>query len=79
MLTELNKVLIKKGINQPTQLKIIELVTSGYSNSEISKQLNINKRDVKYNLELIYAQLKLDSRAQLIVFCLPHIGYCDAN
>lgn len=74
-MNSLNQVLMHKGITNAKQQKIIELVTMGLSNAEISNQLFISERSVKQRLTMIYNKMGLKSRAQLIVWCLPHLGY----
>jgi len=58
-----------------SEIDITELVTKGLSNAEISNQLFVSERDVKLHLTNIYSKLGLKSRAQLIVWCLPLLGY----
>lgn len=57
------------------EIEISELVTRGLSNKEISNQLFITERTVKAHLMNIYSKLDLHSRAQLIIFCLPLLGF----
>ena len=57
------------------QAEVATLVTTGLSNKEIGNQLFITEKTVKYHLVEIYKKLNLKSRAQLIVYCLPHMGF----
>lgn len=74
----LDKALTKRGLS-PKEKEITELVARGRSNSEISIQLAITPKMVKNYLGIIYAMLNVKSRAQLIVFCLPHMSYIGAE
>lgn len=57
------------------EIEVSELVVMGLSNKEIGNQLFITERTVKAHLVNIYSKLELRSRAQLIVFCLPLLGF----
>lgn len=72
----LRNVLIAKGLNN-RQCEVTELVTKGLNNKEIANQLFITEKTVKFHLTQIYKKLNAKSRAQLIVFCLPHIGFLN--
>jgi DNA-binding NarL/FixJ family response regulator len=60
------------GLNR-LQVNISVLTAQGQSNKEIANLTHVTERTVKYNLTLIYYKLKLKSRAQLIVTCLPYL------
>lgn len=76
--SKLINILIMKGLsNRKAQITV--LVSKGLSNAEISNQLFMTERAVKLNLKQIYKTMNVKSRAQLIVWCLPHLGYCEAT
>jgi DNA-binding NarL/FixJ family response regulator len=56
------------------ELEITVLVTKGLSNAEIANQLFLSEKTIKFKLTNIYNKLNVKSRAQLIVYCLPHLG-----
>ena len=68
----LKNVLAEKGLTSQ-ESDVTELVAKGLSNKEVANQLFITEQDVKLNLELIYKNLEVKSRAQMIVFCLPYL------
>lgn len=70
----LQNVLIQKGLSN-RQAEVAELVSRGLSNKEVADKLMVTTKTVKYHLVNIYQALHLKSRAQLIVFCLPHIPF----
>lgn len=70
----LRDVLIQKGLSN-RESEVAELVAKGLPNKEIGNQLFITEKTVKYHLTNIYLKLDVKSRAQLIVFCMPHLGW----
>lgn len=67
-------ILINKGLT-PRQAKITRLAVKGYSNKEIGDQLLITEKTVRAHLVNIYRTMNVNSRAQLIVWCLPHMAF----
>lgn len=70
---------LKSLLNRRFQLSsyhcdIVTMAAIGLSNKEIANQLFVSERDVKSCLNEIYDVMNLKSRAQLIVWCLPHMG-----
>lgn len=59
------------------QAEVAILVTKGLSNRGIGNLLFITERSVRFHLEQIYILLGVKSRAELIVTCLPYLGYVD--
>lgn len=49
----------------PRQTEVAKLVTLGYSNPEISRELNISLKTVENHLTLIYAQTNAKNRVIL--------------
>lgn len=73
----LQNVLIQKGLSN-REAQIADLVSRGLSNKEIANQFFVTEKTVKFHLTNIYKKLNLKSRAQLIVFCLPHLTFTSA-
>lgn len=72
----LRDVLIQKGLSN-REAEVAELVTKGLSNKEVANQLFVTEKTVKFHLTNIYKKMNVKSRAQLIVWCLPHIGFIE--
>lgn len=74
MHTSLYKVLTdRKGLSHG-EARVAEFVARGLSNAEIAEKMIASERAIKECLNGIYLRMGLKSRAQLIVWCLPHIG-----
>jgi DNA-binding NarL/FixJ family response regulator len=71
---ELDTAIVVRGIESVTCRAVTVLVTQGLSNAEIAERLTIDVATVEHLLGAIYQQLQVTSRAQLIVWCLPHLG-----
>lgn len=54
------------------ELEIIELVSNGYSNKDISKQLFLSEGTVRNYLSSILDKLGLENRTQLAIFYYKH-------
>jgi DNA-binding CsgD family transcriptional regulator len=74
----LRDVLIQKGLSN-RESEVAELVTKGLSNKEVANQLFVTEKTVKFHLTNIYKKMNVKSRAQLIVWCLPHIGFVEKD
>lgn len=72
----LRDVLIQKGLSN-REAEVAELVTKGLSNKEVANQLFVTEKTVKFHLTNIYKKMNVKSRAQLIVWCLPHFGFVE--
>lgn len=70
----LKNILLGKGLTN-REVDVSELASRGLSNKEVANQLFITEKTVKLHLTHIYAKLKIKYRAQLIVYCLPHIEF----
>jgi DNA-binding NarL/FixJ family response regulator len=77
-MSRLNDVLKEKGLTT-RERETAELVSKGLSNKEVASQLFITEKSVKFHLTNVYKKLALNSRAQLIVFCLPHMGWNETD
>lgn len=74
----LRDVLIQKGLSN-REAEVAELVTKGLSNKEVASQLFVTEKTVKFHLTNIYKKMNVKSRAQLIVWCLPHLGFIEGG
>lgn len=72
----LRDVLIQKGLSN-RESEVACLVTKGLSNKEVANQLFVTEKTVKFHLTNIYKKMNVKSRAQLIVWCLPHLGFVE--
>jgi LuxR family transcriptional regulator, positive regulator of biofilm formation len=72
----LRDVLLQKGLSN-RESEVAELVTKGLSNKEVANQLFVTEKTVKFHLTNIYKKMNVKSRAQLIVWCLPHMGFVE--
>ena len=72
----LRDVLIQKGLSN-REAEVAELVSKGLSNKEVANQLFVTEKTVKFHLTNIYKKMSVKSRAQLIVWCLPHLGFVE--
>lgn len=70
----LDTVLKDQGLT-PRECEVSFLVSQGNSNKEIAEELGVTEVTVKFHLQNIFKKMELKSRAQLIVFCLPHIVF----
>jgi len=72
----LRDILIQKGLSN-RESEVAELVSKGLSNKEVANQLFVTEKTVKFHLTNIYKKMSVKSRAQLIVWCLPHLGFVE--
>ena len=72
----LRDVLIQKGLSN-RESEVAELVSKGLSNKEVANQLFVTEKTVKFHLTNIDKKMNVKSRAQLIVWCLPHLGFVE--
>src|SRR3954470_2612749 len=72
----LRDVLIQKGLSN-REAEVAELVSKGLSNKEVANQLFVTEKTVKFHLTNIYKKMSLKSRAQLIVWCMPHHSFAE--
>lgn len=72
----LRDVLIQRGLSN-REAEVAELVSKGLSNKEVANQLFVTEKTVKFHLTNIYKKMNVKSRAQLIVWCLPHMGFIE--
>jgi len=72
----LRDVLTQKGLSN-REAEVAELVTKGLSNKEVASQLFVTEKTVKFHLTNIYKKMNVKSRAQLIVWCMPHLSFAE--
>lgn len=72
----LRDVLIQRGLSN-REAEVAELVSKGLSNKEVANQLFVTEKTVKFHLTNIYKKMNVKSRAQLIVWCMPHLGFIE--
>ena len=68
----------QKGLSN-REAEVAELVTKGLSNKEVANQLFVTEKTVKFHLTNIYKKMNLKSRAQLIVWCMPHFSFQEST
>jgi LuxR family transcriptional regulator, positive regulator of biofilm formation len=74
----LKDILAQKGLSH-REAEVAELVSKGLSNKEVANQLFVTEKTVKFHLTNIYKKMSVKSRAQLIVWCMPHMDFIGAN
>ena len=74
----LKDVLTQKGLSS-REAEVAELVSKGLSNKEVANQLFVTEKTVKFHLTNIYKKMAVKSRAQLIVWCVPHLDFSGAT
>src|ERR1700678_3040668 len=72
----LKDILTQRGLSH-REAEVAELVSKGLSNKEVANQLFVTEKTVKFHLTNIYKKMSVKSRAQLIVWCLPHLGLVE--
>jgi DNA-binding CsgD family transcriptional regulator len=72
----LKDVLTQKGLSH-REAEVAELVSKGLSNKEVAGQLFVTEKTVKFHLTNIYKKMAVKSRAQLIVWCVPHVDFVN--
>ena len=70
----LRNILVKNSLSQ-REAEVVELVTQGLSNKEIANKLFVTEKTIKFHLTNIYKKMNVKSRAQLIVWCMPHLRF----
>lgn len=66
--------LIKKGLSN-RETEVVSLVVRGLSNKDVAGQLFVTEKTVKFHLTNIYKKMSVKSRAQLLVWSLPYLGF----
>jgi DNA-binding CsgD family transcriptional regulator len=74
----LKDILTQRGLSH-REAEVAELVSKGLSNKEVASQLFVTEKTVKFHLTNIYKKMSVKSRAQLIVWCVPHVDFVNAG
>lgn len=72
----LRKVLGQQGLSN-REAEVAALIATGLSNKEAADRLFVTEKTVKFHLTNIYKKMAIRSRAQLIVWCLPHMRFVE--
>jgi len=72
----LKDILTQRGLSH-REAEVAELVSKGLSNKEVASQLFVTEKTVKFHLTNIYKKMSVKSRAQLIVWCVPHVDFVN--
>jgi DNA-binding CsgD family transcriptional regulator len=67
-------IFIQKGLSN-REAEVAELVSKGLTNKETANQLYVTEKTVKFHLTNIYKKMNVKSRAQLIVWSMPHMRF----
>lgn len=70
----LREVLTQQGLSN-REAEVAALVATGLSNKEVADRLFVTEKTVKFHLTNIYKKMNIRSRAQLIVWSLPHLSF----
>ena len=70
----LRPILAQAGLSN-RESEVAALVATGLSNKEVADLLFVTEKTIKFHLTNIYKKMSIRSRAQLIVWCLPHIRF----
>ena len=73
----LRDILIEKKLSN-REAEVAELVSKGLSNREVANKLFVTEKTVKFHLTNIYKKMNVKSRAQLIVWCMPHTHFVNS-
>ncbi len=74
----LKDILTQRGLSH-REAEVAELVSKGLSNKEVASQLFVTEKTVKFHLTNIYKKMSVKSRAQLIVWCVPHVDFINTT
>lgn len=69
--------MLKEANLTTKEIQIADYVSRGLSNKEIANQLFITEKTVKFHLTNIYKKMDVESRARLIVKCLPFMDFTE--
>ena len=68
--------LIKQGLSK-REVEVAELVSQGLANKKVAEKLFVTEKTIKFHLTNIYRKMKIKSRTQLIVFCMPNYDFVE--
>ena len=69
---KLTQMLSEKGLSN-REIEVTKHVMAGESNKEIADELFVTTKTIKFHLMNISKKMRTRGRAELIVWCLPHI------
>lgn len=72
----LREALTRQGLSN-REAEVAGLVSTGLSNKEVADRLFVTEKTVKFHLTNIYKKMNIRSRAQLIVWSLPHMNFSE--
>lgn len=73
VIDEINKNKSKEQLNlTETQARVLQMISNGRTNREISQELSVTERTVKAYLTRIYTLLKVSNRAQAIAVAIKN-------
>jgi len=56
----------------PREVQVIKLISSGYTNKDLAKQLGITENTTKHHITNIFDKLGVSNRMELVLFALEH-------
>lgn len=68
--------LLNAGLSN-REAEVAVVVAKGLSNKDVASKLFVTEKTIKFHLTNIYRKLKVKSRAQLIVWCSPHLDFIE--
>ena len=74
----LKNILSQKGLSN-REIEVADLVVLGLSNQEIADKLCVTPKTIKFHLTSIYKKVNLKSRAQFIVWSIPHLNFVNKD
>jgi DNA-binding CsgD family transcriptional regulator len=74
----LREALQEKGLSN-REIEVSEIVAQGKSNKEVANTLFVTEKTIKFHLTNIYKKLQVKSRAQLIVWAIPHQAFAETK
>ena len=54
------------------EMQVIKLISSGYTNKDLAKQLGISENTAKHHITNIFDKLGISNRMELVLFALEH-------
>ena len=74
----LKQILKLEGLND-TQIEVVSLVVKAKSNAAISETIGLDENRIIHVLNTVFDYMGFNTRAQLIVWCLPHMDFESLN
>ncbi len=70
----LTDALILSGLTM-SEVKVAKLVAKGLANKLVADRLFVSEKTVKFHITNIYRKMKVKSRSEFIVWCMPHVAF----